>query len=125
MLSRIHKQEGVQNGETVQPRETGPGEGGLQPTINVAKEIQSRSHPHSGADTPTLAMNAAEVADSAALIDEEEPEAEMSDEEAGRIGFRRMSATPIIEVANTAAEVADSARELDNTPEVRNHRWNR
>lgn len=37
----------------------------------------------------------------------------MSDEEAGRIGYRRMSQTPIPQVAETAAEVADTAAILD------------
>ena len=36
-----------------------------------------------------------------------------SDEEAGRTGERRMSSTPINEVADTAAEVADSAATID------------
>jgi hypothetical protein len=37
----------------------------------------------------------------------------MSDEEAGRTGYRRMSQTPIPQVAETAAEVADVAATLD------------
>jgi len=59
--------------------------------------------------TPELASVAAEVADSAAALDREQPTPPISDEEAGRIGFRRMSQTPIPEVADTAAEVAESA----------------
>jgi hypothetical protein len=47
------------------------------------------------------------------LLDEQEPEEDVPDEEAGRIGFRRMSATPIPVVATTAAEVADTAQQLD------------
>ena len=43
----------------------------------------------------------------------------MSDEEAGRIGYRRMSQTPIPEVAQTAAEVADVAAVLDKNNWVR------
>lgn len=63
--------------------------------------------------TPDIAEVAAEVADSAATLDREQPTPPISDEEAGRIGFRRMSTTPIPEVANTAAEVADIAAKLD------------
>jgi hypothetical protein len=50
--------------------------------------------------TPDLANVAAEVADSAATLDQERdpPTPPISDEEAGRIGFRRMSSTPIPEV---------------------------
>lgn len=49
-------------------------------------------------NTPDLANVAAEVADSAASLDRDPPTPPISDEEAGRIGFRRMSATPIPEV---------------------------
>ncbi|RYP64007.1 hypothetical protein DL771_008978 [Monosporascus sp. 5C6A] len=72
------------------------------------------SSSHDGARTPDIANTAAEVADSAALLDGEKPEAEMSDEQAGETGFRRLSATPIGEVAQTAAEVAVSAAQLDD-----------
>lgn len=83
---------------------------------NAAKEILSRNDPHtdSGASTPSFVRTAAEVADSAALLDKEEAEAEVPDEEAGRTGYRRLSATPIPEVASTAAEVADTAQRLDS-----------
>jgi hypothetical protein len=67
----------------------------------------------SDADTPDIATNAAEVADSAMILDRDAPTPPISDEEAGRIGYRRMSHTPIPEVADTAAEVADSAAILD------------
>jgi hypothetical protein len=63
--------------------------------------------------TSELADVAAEVADSAVIIDREIPTPPISDEEAGRIGYRRMSLTPIPQVADTAAEVADSAATLD------------
>jgi len=62
---------------------------------------------------PEVANVAAEVAETAAVLDEEPPTPPISDEEAGRIGFRRMSNTPIPEVAETAAEVAQSAAILD------------
>ena len=65
--------------------------------------------------TPELADVAAEVADSAATLDRDEPTPPISDEEAGRVGFRRMSSTPIPEVAKTAAEVADTAALLEET----------
>ncbi|KAE8454152.1 hypothetical protein EG329_005077 [Mollisiaceae sp. DMI_Dod_QoI] len=57
-----------------------------------------------GSRTPELADVAAEVAETAATLDREEPGPPISDEEAGRIGFRRMSSTPIPQVALTAAE---------------------
>lgn len=63
--------------------------------------------------TPDIARSAAEVAESAASLDRGAPTPPISDEEAGRIGFRRMSQTPIPEVANVAAEVADTAAILD------------
>ena len=70
--------------------------------------------------TPELAETAYEVAESAALLDRDRdpPTPPISDEEAGRIGFRRMSTTPIPEVAKTAAEVADVAATLDEHPTV-------
>jgi hypothetical protein len=70
--------------------------------------------------TPELAETAAEVAESAALLDRDRdpPTPPISDEEAGRIGYRRMSSTPIPEVAKTAAEVADVAAKLDERPPV-------
>lgn len=56
---------------------------------------------------------ASEVADSAAILDKEDPESLSPDDEAGRTGERRLSHTPIGQVANTAAEVADTAAFLD------------
>ena len=69
--------------------------------------------PRSDASTPDFARTAAEVADSAALLDKEDPVPDLPDDEAGRLGFRRLTATPIKEVAKTAAEVADTAQILD------------
>lgn len=63
--------------------------------------------------TPDIANVAAEVADAAEDLDRASPTPPISDEEAGRIGYRRMSNTPIPEVAKTAAEVADVAATLD------------
>lgn len=63
--------------------------------------------------TPDIASSAAEVADSAQNLDQRSPTPPITDEEAGRIGYRRMSQTPIPEVADVAAEVADSAAILD------------
>lgn len=63
--------------------------------------------------TPELADVAAEVADVAKTLDRDAPTPPISDEEAGRIGYRRLSTTPIPEVADTAAEVADVAATLD------------
>ncbi|RKU40280.1 hypothetical protein DL546_000218 [Coniochaeta pulveracea] len=85
---------------------------------NAAKKLLNRAGPSSGSgtSTPSFVRTAAEVADSAALLDKEEPEEDVPDEEAGRTGFRRMSATPIPEVAATAAEVADTAQRLDGEP---------
>ncbi|KAF7927028.1 uncharacterized protein EAE98_006412 [Botrytis deweyae] len=66
------------------------------------------------ASTPDLANVAAEVADSAELLDETPPTPPMSDTEAGKTGYRRLSYTPIPEVAATAAEVADTAAHIDD-----------
>jgi hypothetical protein len=66
-----------------------------------------------GARTPDIANVAAEVADTAAFLDRGQSTPPISDEEAGRIGYRRLSNTPIPEVASTAAEVADVAAKLD------------
>jgi hypothetical protein len=63
--------------------------------------------------TPELAETAAEVSESAAMLDRDPPTPPISDEEAGRIGYRRMSSTPLSQVAKTAAEVADVAATLD------------
>ncbi|KAK0128283.1 hypothetical protein ONS95_000258 [Cadophora gregata] len=65
------------------------------------------------AHNPEIADIAAEVADTAETLDRDAPTPPISDEEAGRIGYRRMSNTPIPEVAKTAAEVADVAATLD------------
>lgn len=85
------------------------------PVANAAKELLNRAEPQSrsGASTPSFVKTTVEVADSAALLDKEEPEEEVTDEEAGRIGYRRLSTTPIPDVAVTAAEVADTAQQLD------------
>ncbi|KAK2625976.1 hypothetical protein QTJ16_004238 [Diplocarpon rosae] len=72
----------------------------------------------SGAHTPELADVAAEVADSAAALDRDVPTPPLPDAEAGRLGYRRMSQTPIPEVAATAAEVADVAATLDRSPSL-------
>ncbi|QSZ29263.1 hypothetical protein DSL72_003775 [Monilinia vaccinii-corymbosi] len=67
------------------------------------------------AATPELANIAAEVADSAELLDKAPPTPPMSDKEAGEIGYRRLSHTPVPEVAETAAEVADIAAQIDES----------
>ena len=59
------------------------------------------------------ANTAADVADAAALLDVEQPTPPISDAEAGRIGLRRLSQTPIADVAAVASEVSDSAALLD------------
>jgi hypothetical protein len=71
----------------------------------------------SQANTPVYANTAAEVADSAAILDREPSPTPVSDEEAGRTGERRMSNTPIPQVALTAAEVADIAMIIDGDNE--------
>jgi hypothetical protein len=66
------------------------------------------------------AITAAEVADAAVTLDNELPTPPLSDAEAGRIGFRRLSQTPIADVAAVASEVSDSAALLDkDEPAVR------
>lgn len=74
--------------------------------------------PRDQSRTPDIADDAAEVADSAAQLDRNQPTPPISDAEAGRIGLRRLSSTPIPEVANTAAEVADSAALIDKNHTV-------
>lgn len=101
------------------PRATGSPEasrarsGTVKPVPKAVAEIKNRSAPRSGTGTPIFARTAAEVADSAAILDKEESEPEISDGEAGRKGVRRLSSTPIQEVASTAAEVANTAETLD------------
>jgi hypothetical protein len=85
-------------------------------SASLPKILRSKLDPEadrSGASTPSYVRTAAEVADSAALLDKEPAEPEVSAKEAGETGFRRMTATPIPEVADTAAEVADTAEKLD------------
>ncbi|KAI1488127.1 hypothetical protein F5X96DRAFT_106474 [Biscogniauxia mediterranea] len=72
------------------------------------------SAPPSGVQTLDFGTTAADVADSAKLLDPTTPEPTITDEEAGRVGVRRLSATPIDEVARTAAEVAEDAAKLDS-----------
>lgn len=95
----------------VQPTEATRGfsQANLKTPVTMLQESISRS----GASTPGFVRTAAEVADSAALLDQEPPEPEIPDEEAGRLGVRRLSLTPIPQVAMTAAEVADTAETLD------------
>ncbi|KAL3419159.1 PT repeat family protein [Phlyctema vagabunda] len=108
--------------DAVKPQE---GDGELIASINLKKAskdpkpndanglmtVESTEKP--GATTPDIADVASDVADSAATLDKEKPAPIVTDEEAGRIGLRRLSNTPIPEVANTAAEVADSATIID------------
>ncbi|KAI1762512.1 hypothetical protein GGR53DRAFT_468258 [Hypoxylon sp. FL1150] len=81
------------------------------PTPKVAESQEPT--PSSDTQAHDIAEIAAEVADSACAIDPEAPEPEISDAEAGRIGMRRMSHTPISQVAQTAMEVAIVAATLD------------
>lgn len=99
---------------------------GIIPSLSI-KELDAEddgsaeathSEPEQGSEPGYImvdeANTAAEVADVAAELDLREPTPPISDEEAGRIGYRRMSNTPIPQVAATAAEVADVARLLDD-----------
>lgn len=95
---------------SVEPAAIGHNADHLQ-TADTIQDIRN------GARTPELADVAAEVADVAATLDRDQPTPPISDEEAGRIGFRRMSLTPIPQVAITAAEVADSAAVIDKEEE--------
>ncbi|KAI1384597.1 uncharacterized protein F4822DRAFT_367715 [Hypoxylon trugodes] len=96
----------------------------LRVSINRPREVDTKapnprineikgSSTNSGTRTPDFARTAAEVSDSARIIDPETPEAEMSDGEAGGLGTRRLSNTPISQVAETAMEVATIAATLD------------
>ena len=60
--------------------------GSLRTPVTLLQESEAASR--SGASTPGFVRTAAEVADSAALLDQEEPEPEITDEEAGRLGVR-------------------------------------
>lgn len=84
----------------------------------TATGLTTHAAPRSGTSTPNYAKIADEVADSAAILNKEKPETPVPDAEAGRIGYRRLTSTPIAEVANTAAEVADTAKKLDSAEEV-------
>ncbi|KAI1458307.1 hypothetical protein F4805DRAFT_144981 [Annulohypoxylon moriforme] len=79
------------------------------PRVNSLKGLPTNS----GRQTPNIARTAAEVADTARIVDPGTPEPEISDAEAGRIGIRRLSSTPINEVAQTAMEVSKTAAKLD------------
>jgi hypothetical protein len=89
-----------------------------EPMVDFANRLQAQDiepgAARSCSNTSEIARTAAEVADSAAILDQGAPTPPISDEEAGRTGYRRMSHTPIPEVAETAAEVADSAAIVDN-----------
>lgn len=76
-------------------------------------ELKEEELNRSGRQTPEMARVAAEVADTAAMLDPVEPEEEIPDKLAGELGIRRLTSTPINEVAKTAAEVADTAAKLD------------
>ncbi|KAI1213264.1 uncharacterized protein F4807DRAFT_256777 [Annulohypoxylon truncatum] len=79
------------------------------PRIDSLKGLPTNN----GGQAPNIAKTAAEVADTARVIDAGTPEPEISDAEAGRIGIRRLSHTPINEVAQTAMEVSKTAATLD------------
>ena len=85
-------------------------------------DLKEQEGAHSRAGTPEFVNVAAEVADTAAKLDPLEPEPDIPDDVAGRLGLRRLTHTPIAEVAETAAEVADSAAKLD---QVGRHRESR
>lgn len=63
------------------------------------------------------AKTASEVADTAAQLDREPSPAVVPAAEAGRVGERRMSSTPIKDVSRVASEVADSAALIDEGSE--------
>ncbi|KAI1078448.1 hypothetical protein F5B20DRAFT_582366 [Whalleya microplaca] len=80
---------------------------------NIAFDNLKGSAESNRAQNLEFAETAAEVADSACTMDVDAPEAEVPEEEAGRLGIRRLSLTPIGEVAQTAMDVADVAAKLD------------
>ncbi|KAI2626583.1 hypothetical protein GGR54DRAFT_629004 [Hypoxylon sp. NC1633] len=79
------------------------------PQVNKLKGSSASS----GVQTSDIANTAAEVADSAQMIDAETTEPEISNYEAGKIGIRRLSSTPISQVAETSMEVSTTAAGLD------------
>ncbi|OTB08383.1 hypothetical protein M426DRAFT_7700 [Hypoxylon sp. CI-4A] len=84
-----------------------------KPNVPTPRIDELKSSTSDGGQTPDMAAAAAEVADSARFLDPEPTEPEIPDDEAGRIGSRRMSNTPISEVVQTAIEVATTAATLD------------
>ncbi|KAL1880599.1 hypothetical protein Daus18300_001210 [Diaporthe australafricana] len=76
-----------------------------QPISRLEALKEAEKVDRSGTSTPEYARTAAEVAESAALVDPPTPEPETIDVTAS---------SPPDEVANTAAEVADTAKDLDN-----------
>jgi hypothetical protein len=115
--------------EPISPKTVNPTGKPSQPLVDKAPESLAKHilASHSGTTTPTYASVdahgastpdyagvAAEVADSAAILNKEKPETPVPDELAGKIGYRRLTSTPIGEVASTAAEVADTAKDLDD-----------
>ncbi|RKF57036.1 putative pt repeat family protein [Erysiphe neolycopersici] len=80
------------------------------PTVEGSEKKITRQQVHN----LDIANTAAEVADMAAILDQEPCTPPVSDVEAGQIGLRRLSMTPIAEVARVAAEVADVAASLDD-----------
>lgn len=76
-----------------------------QPIARLGALKEAEKVDRSGANTPEYARTAAEVADSAALVDPPTTEPETIDATAS---------FPPDEVANTAAEVADTDKDLDN-----------
>lgn len=81
--------------------------------LKAVLEHKERDATPQGSRTPEIANVAAEVADTAAMLDAPTPEPYIPDDVAGRLGIRRLTDTPIAEVARTAAEVADTAAKLD------------
>ncbi|KAI1089697.1 hypothetical protein F5B19DRAFT_466363 [Rostrohypoxylon terebratum] len=81
------------------------------PQVDSLKGLPAPAN--SGRQTPDIAKTAAEVSDTACIVDAGTPELELPDAEAGEIGTRRLSNTSINEVAQTAMEVSQTAATLD------------
>ncbi|KAK3375013.1 hypothetical protein B0H63DRAFT_481576 [Podospora didyma] len=108
----LNKQGGAV-GDTPQPKPPKVDNSRLNPADNLAR-VTGDSDPHSGTGTPIFARIAAEVGESAALLDrDEEPESgKLAEHDVGDKRPTR-SPTPFAESANTAAEVGESAALLD------------
>ncbi|KAK3996022.1 hypothetical protein QBC44DRAFT_5492 [Cladorrhinum sp. PSN332] len=96
-----------------------PPAGPAKPVLDHLLHIKDAETPsRSSTGTPIFARIAAEVADSAALLNEDVPDRETLAFEAKGSGVREKAPTPMGESAQTAADVADTAEALDRVDAI-------